>query len=490
MSFLREDLENRVRPIMITSAASLEELKPLSPMLSVTSKKQERSNKINSPEEQKPNASIDSPTLAAESMMKRLVSERQKSRDLEDVVESQRIEIQMLKDQLSSLKEARKNDRLNFSPGRQFSREDFVCQSGLGKKNEKIDLNLRGSGIPRDLLNPHSTSNEEWEEEETLPFEMESEDNKGVEERKNIQGGLRDSSLLWRNSQQASAKQTIIVRGSQEVLEKLVIELEAEMAEKNNRVQELDNQIKKTSILYWKTMNEKLKQDIDLEAQRKRQQALQQEIEYKDSLLEEKEREMKTMVADVTSKSESNYKMAMKLLNLQTKISNVEIQLRRFPVKKVYRLYSNADVELTLLKNPSNGTLSIDVFESGRHTNRPLKSIQGIPGSENRFLIYYMDGACDTFESDMSTDIVRAIREIERQRKQKQTPAMNQLPHLDDSIYHHSPAVALFSDMPQTPLNTTEYLITQSEAHACQMYRQVSLSHIITEPFGSMIGVL
>ncbi len=38
--------------------------------------------------------------------------------------------------------------------------------------------------------------------------------------------------------------------------------------------------------------------------------------------------------------------MALKLLDYKTKVSNVELQLRKFPVKKIYKFYANADVEV------------------------------------------------------------------------------------------------------------------------------------------------
>lgn len=38
--------------------------------------------------------------------------------------------------------------------------------------------------------------------------------------------------------------------------------------------------------------------------------------------------------------------MALKLLDYKTKISSTELQLRRFPVKRIYKLYPNADVEV------------------------------------------------------------------------------------------------------------------------------------------------
>lgn len=100
--------------------------------------------------------------------------------------------------------------------------------------------------------------------------------------------------------------------------------------------------------------------------------------------------------------------MALKLLDYKTKISSTELQLRRFPVKRIYKLYPNADVEvikiliqnfiwlnilfffkLSLTKNPSNGVFSVNVLEKGKRTSRLFKSIQSVKEIENRFNVYY-----------------------------------------------------------------------------------------------------
>lgn len=88
-------------------------------------------------------------------------------------------------------------------------------------------------------------------------------------------------------------------------------------------------------------------------------------------------------------KDESNYKMALKLIDYQTKVSNVELQLRKFTVKKIYKLYPNVDVEIILTKNPANGVISLDVVERGRHTSKVLKSVQVVQGFPNRFSAIY-----------------------------------------------------------------------------------------------------
>lgn len=41
--------------------------------------------------------------------------------------------------------------------------------------------------------------------------------------------------------------------------------------------------------------------------------------------------------------------MGLKLLDYKTKVSNIEIQLRKFPVKKIYKFYGSIDVEVLLL---------------------------------------------------------------------------------------------------------------------------------------------
>jgi len=104
--------------------------------------------------------------------------------------------------------------------------------------------------------------------------------------------------------------------------------------------------------------------------------------------------------------------MALKLLDYKSKVSSVELQLRKWPVKKIHKLYPNVDVEIVLTKNPSNGVLSIDVLDRGKHNPRPLKGIELAIGMENRFNIIYKDGGIDTFESESTAEIVENITEV------------------------------------------------------------------------------
>jgi len=183
-----------------------------------------------------------------------------------------------------------------------------------------------------------------------------------------------------------------------------------EMEEKNRQLQQLEKQLKEASLLSWRTMNDKLKQDVELEVWRRKFKAIEEEQGEREALFQEKEKTIELLKNELESKNDSNYKMGLKLLDYKTKMSTVELQLRKFSVKKINKMFPNADVTITLTKNPANGVLSLDVNYQGKHTTRPLKSIELCP--ENRFNIYYKDGSIDTFESSRSEEIVESLKEI------------------------------------------------------------------------------
>jgi len=188
--------------------------------------------------------------------------------------------------------------------------------------------------------------------------------------------------------------------------------LHAAVAEKDRKIEQLEAECKKASLMSWRTMNDKLKQEVEMEVWRRKFQVLQDEKQEQSIELNQKNEEINQLKNQLKSKEESNHKMALKLIDYQTKVSNVELQLRKFTVKRIYKLYPNIDVEIVLTKNPSNGVISLDVIERGRHTAKSLRSVQTIPSVANRFMITYQDASVDTFESDMSEDIVESINEV------------------------------------------------------------------------------
>jgi len=169
---------------------------------------------------------------------------------------------------------------------------------------------------------------------------------------------------------------------------------------------------KKASLLSWRTMTDNLKQDVEMEVWRRKLAVLQEEQIQREKLLNEKIEEIGHLNVELRATSESNYQMALKLLDYQTKVSSVELQLRKFQVKRIYKLYPNVDAEIVLTKNPANSMYSLDVVERGRHYSRPLKQAQLVSGMENRFTVTYADGTFDTFESELYNEIVATIQEI------------------------------------------------------------------------------
>jgi hypothetical protein len=56
--------------------------------------------------------------------------------------------------------------------------------------------------------------------------------------------------------------------------------------------------------------------------------------------------EIKGLKEKLDSKMEEGVKLTAKLMDYKTKMSNIELQLRRFSVKKIYRFYANTEVEV------------------------------------------------------------------------------------------------------------------------------------------------
>jgi hypothetical protein len=162
------------------------------------------------------------------------------------------------------------------------------------------------------------------------------------------------------------------------------------------------------------TMNEKLQQDVEMEVWRRKISALQGQIEDQRRAIEAGEGEVKRLAGELQAKNDQNYKMGVKLLELNSKVCNVELQLRKIAVRKINRLMPNSPAELTITKNPANKALGMDVCEKGvKHSGHTLKSVQMSQGSTTRFTITYGDGSYDTFEHDqMAADIVRDIKEM------------------------------------------------------------------------------
>jgi len=199
-------------------------------------------------------------------------------------------------------------------------------------------------------------------------------------------------------------------------LQLLVERMQLENQHQSSQLETLKKECKRCSLLAWKNSEEKLNQEVELELWKKKYSVLQQEQEQANQILSRKDWEIEQLKSALMAKNEANYKMALKLLDYKTKVNTVQLQLRKYSVKKIYKFYANADVEITLLKNPANGVLSIDVAERGKHLDRAVKSIQRINGMENRFIIYYTDGAYDTFESVICHDIVDSINEFLQQQ--------------------------------------------------------------------------
>jgi len=156
--------------------------------------------------------------------------------------------------------------------------------------------------------------------------------------------------------------------------------LQQDIQEKDLIISDLRNENKVASLIRWRTTNEKLKQDVEIEVWRRKYLELQQQQLERDELIKKKDEDIQFLRSELEIKNDENYKMALKLLDYKSKVSSVELQLRKWPVKKIHKLYSNVDVEIVLTKNPSNGVLSIDVLDRGKHNPRPLKAVEGVPG--------------------------------------------------------------------------------------------------------------
>jgi len=189
-------------------------------------------------------------------------------------------------------------------------------------------------------------------------------------------------------------------------------ELKKKLQDQQQKLESAQQECQQLNAVNSKLVKEKTQLCVDVDIWKRKFLALDQKLKTNLAQLEEKEAQVDFLKKELEAKNESNYKMALKLLDYKAKISSTELQLRKFPVKRIYKLYPKVDVELALTKNPSNGTLGINILEKGKRTSRPFKSIQLAKDIENRFYVYYADGGYDTFESNMSQDIVNSFQEV------------------------------------------------------------------------------
>jgi len=225
---------------------------------------------------------------------------------------------------------------------------------------------------------------------------------------------LRSLSTKILNSDSKEETEYINSMIAEQSKDEKIVTLQNKLEATEKKLEEMENECKKASLISWRTMNDKVKQDIEMEVWRRKFAILQEEQAERERILSKKEEEINKLSHDLLAKNESNYKMALKLLDYQTKVSNLELQLRKFQVKRIYKFYPNSDVELILTKNPATGVLSIDIVEKGKHTQKPLKMAQltSTSDTQNRFIITYLDGGTDSFESEMAIDIVNSINEV------------------------------------------------------------------------------
>jgi len=292
---------------------------------------------------------------------------------------------------------------------------NFVIRNNMGKDIEEIELYDVNQLSLEDMSQKLSEQIEKNKELQKYAKEKEEkigtlmEENKGLKDRLG-ENDIPPSSLIILPETPASEEST--------KKDTLVLELKEELEQKENELKALEKELKNISLLKWKIMNEKLKQDVEMEVWRRKFHGLKEEQDTREGIIKKRDEEIEYLKNELISKNEANYKMALKLLDFQSKMSNLEIQLRKFPVKKIYKFYANVDVEIVLTKNPSNGMLSLDVIEKGKHFARPLKSIQITPPLEtqeiNRFTITYTDNTVDTFESLIASDIVKSIAEYQQ----------------------------------------------------------------------------
>jgi hypothetical protein len=97
-----------------------------------------------------------------------------------------------------------------------------------------------------------------------------------------------------------------------------------------------------------------------MEVLRRKNKMLQEELSIKDKTLEHKyasktidhqltllrDEEVKQLKHQIHERNEENYKMAVKLLDFQSRVASVDLQLRKYTVKKVYKVWSPADVDV------------------------------------------------------------------------------------------------------------------------------------------------
>mmetsp|Transcript_28575 Transcript_28575/g.31744 ORF Transcript_28575/g.31744 Transcript_28575/m.31744 type:complete len:434 (-) Transcript_28575:79-1380(-) len=265
-------------------------------------------------------------------------------------------------------------------------------------------------------------------------------------ERTDLQKQLLDQSEAIRIVQKGKAVSDTTLDVTRDLTIKLKDALEAKMEEIIKLKQEIE-ELKKHDQRYKLVCNEKLQLEVDKVTWGSKYTMINEEKNKLAALCREKDETIQGLESLIESKDDTIEKMARKLLNLKNRIDNVEVQMCKFFVKKVYKFfYTNTDATLVVSKAPTTAVYSLDIFTNGKRTTHPFDTIQSIlkhTDSTTRFTIQYTDaGHTDVFESAIREEVLNALygyykkhtktakkkKELQERKGKKESPTKSRPP--------------------------------------------------------------
>lgn len=192
---------------------------------------------------------------------------------------------------------------------------------------------------------------------------------------------------------------------------------EQTLKEQKQKLEIYDEENRKLNEANLQIHDEKRKLEIQLRIHQKNLEELETQLAANIPKLEKKEQEIDRLKFQLGEQKQESERLAFKLMELKSQLDCLQLQLRRFSVKKIGKLLPKSDAEIILSKNPSNGLLMIDVVVNGKHHIHLLSSIVQVQPDQKepkRLYIDFTNEETEAFESEERDELLESIRDFMR----------------------------------------------------------------------------
>lgn len=152
-------------------------------------------------------------------------------------------------------------------------------------------------------------------------------------------------------------------------------------------------------------------QSLAIQIAKMRVEETEKSTSEREKLLADSLSRIRSLEAEVLGKKESCDTMATTLLGLKTKLANTQMQLRRFPLKKIHRILPPCDAQLMIQKNPLSGALTVVVAAYRRqHVYDAIHVSDAVVDSKmQRCTLQYDNKEPDVFEGSDVEEVREAL---------------------------------------------------------------------------------